>query len=306
MPIIDYTGIGFSNGHKTIGFTGACGVLGPDDLRLECNTLTGVTMSDDSAELHIPEYYEAVLINPCTGVELTSGYKEDFYLTYDGLEFPYYYNARDNQIENWVQSGRYYNSAEWDSLSHYGIPDTMLAFAQIIRCDPYDDCATCITKGRSDIYNNNDDLIIDSIPDGTYILKIAINLPATVYDPGVYPNYYQHLCKITGNVFEWTDIMPICCNTDAIPYKPTGLDIQRNVLRWDPIPNTTSYKIYRALAYQAPGGWTVGNQTPVFITEVINTNLTLPTTANGWYFYFVSAKNCAGESQTSMSKKVKQ
>lgn len=285
-PIDLYTHIEYnSQGRKILYISGCCGVFGPDHLRLTCNDTTGVTRTPNGAFLHIPDYYEFVLINPCTGDEIGEGYKEDFYLESQGDQFPW-----ANVNGQAVLSA---SPVEWARITQYGYPSQNLAFMGYVQnVDPYNDCATGVSAGRYDCYNANSFDITD-VPDGTYYLKVSINLPATVYDPGVYPNSYTRLCKITGGNFSWTDQLP----PGGIPSNPSGLTAamvqgsnKNVVLDWNQDASATEWivqkYVYKGSNAGSPSGAPYrADHHPYIITP-----------GKGQWYFGITAVGCSGNS----------
>ena len=284
MPIYNYTHISTNGTQKTLEFTGACAVLGPDNLKLACDSANGIYPV--GSDMHIPEYYEVNLINPCTLDTIGEGYKEEFYLTPDGTQFPY--EVRNGSAYNLVQNGTYgYDSAEWDTLIHYGTPDTMIAWNPTsgnTGFDPATDCVTGVLYGHSDAYNGNS-FDITNVPDGIYIFRVIINLPNYVHDPGKYPNFVQHLCSIQGNSFTWVDSYPSCCSGPLVA--PTNCVATGTSLSWNAVPNACGYVIQR---------WLVKGNNQIQASGPIKrtTGTTFVDTDNipkGQYAWYIKAEN---------------
>lgn len=263
MPIINGTHITGTLEHRELVTPSSCGVLGPDDLRITCNPLTGVRLSDDQSNLFIPDYFEVALINPCTGEEVWDGYKEEFYLV-SGNPFPYYVYSTGDTI-NVIDAGHFnYDTLEWDSLIMYGIPPKNLANRNVMCCvDPYDDCAVGVTAGRSDTYPTNY-YYLDPDINGVYLMEVAINLPATVYDPGVYPNDFFTYVNISGLDIDLNVPAP----TYGTPYPVTAVSATDRLIQWTS-SGACAYKIQRKVWWGKYKDWTMWKDSgaPIIVTD---------------------------------------
>lgn len=97
-------------------------------------------------------------------------------------------------------------------------------------------------------------------------------------------------------------ISPLVCCEDPVLSAPTGLKVtQQTRLSWDAVQWSTGYRIYAAdPAYQPGTKKIIGyHSPPVQIGYTHDTFFSLPATS-GKLFYFVTAKNCAGESAKSI------
>ncbi len=297
VPINNYTYITTdgSTGHRMLTSAFCCGNFGPDDLKIVCDSANGVYVQGSA--MHVEDYFELTLIDPwCSDHEYELGYKEVIYLESQGNQFP------------WCnQNGIAVNCAdpvEWDSLTHYGIPLQSLAFAPYVQhVDPSFDCATGVTKGREDCYsfNLNFDLDAAGVPDGTYVLEAAINLPPNnPFDPGVYPNDYKRLCHIQGMNFTWTTVMP---PQPVPPSNPTNVQgvVQNSKivnLNWNQAGAVTGYKIQKYISKgpnsgQASGSPIMTSTKPVSITP-----------GKGFWKFGVTALNCSSPSTEIWSNEV--
>ncbi len=228
-------------------------------------------------------------------------------------------NYNTGHIINYVKQGMYgYNTAEWDTLCKYGrqssytiwsaadnawIPDTIMPYLPWVDdLDPYDDCATNVQRGFSDIYYNRDTIF--NVPDGVYLFTEQINLPYYIYDPGMYPNQYTIAIQKQGTTVTKYVQLPNCCTYTSAPNSPASVDVQQSThtLSWTSVPGAQTYKVYRALAVN-DHGWHAGNAIQ-FIAQTTTTSFAFQQMPV-FYFYFVSAVNCAGESEKTISPKAK-
>lgn len=288
---------------------GCCFVFN-HDLRIPANDTTGVHLSANGSTMMVPDYYY-VEVEGCLLEAYDS--KEEFYLV-SATQYPY--EVRGGKIDNILARGAYdYNPLDWERLKAAGqpsaytfwsdtaqawIPDTMPFFKPPMTCDdPYSDHVTGVTETYTDCYSSNN-FLINGIGDGVFPAIIGINLPATQYDPGMYPNFYEHNFRKTGVAFEWTDDpAPDCCH-DPVPATPANLKIRNTTLSWDTVSHAHEYYVYVEMAYTTDNGKKIlGWYAPHLMTEVYGNAITIPALPVGIYRYSVSAENCAGESPRS-------
>lgn len=330
--IIDYTHITVQWNPVTqiwdtmLVIPGACAVF-KNHLRIPINDTTGVQLSPSGGNMRIPGYYY-IRVNGCVITAYDD--KEDFYLV-SGLQYPYEF--RGGKLDNILKRGAYdYNAAEWIWLKNLGqpsaytmwsaadtayVPDTMMWYTydtvlaryvpiEPMGCDdPWSNGVVGVTMTYTDRYSSNE-FVINGIGDGVFPLTVAINLPATQYDPGMYPNFYEHNFRKTGTHFEWTDDpLPDCCPEDQPPAAPGKVQIIGNrTLKWDATANTEEYYVYARMAHTLPGnsnkviGWHEWQE----VTETELTEIPFPALPGIWQ-YGVSSENCAGESDITISRK---
>jgi hypothetical protein len=292
LPIMNYTYITTDNqGERVLTTALCCGNFGPDNLRMVCDS-PEVYVS--GSNMHIEDYFEVELIDPwCPSRTFELGYKDEVFLESQGTQFPWC-----NQAGIAVMCAA---QQEWDSITQYGTPPSSLAFAPYaLHLEPSFDCATGVTKGRQDCYSYNPTFGLTGVPDGTWIVKISVNIPPNnPYDPGVYPNYYTHLGTFQGNSFNWTDVMP---PAPIAPPNPTGIQASvasnRKTVNISWTGSSTSYEIQKYYDWGPNAGKKSGDPIPV------NTTSYSYNPGKGQWYFGITAINCPYESTEIWSPSV--
>lgn len=269
--------------HKILSMSYCCVQLG-DDLIID-TTMTGVHpdyCTDPPYQMYMHDYIEFALFN-CKGEEVADNYKESFALQ-DRFHFPY-------RLEN----GVVVNVAgdEWQYVTQYGIPDTILAYAPYHSFDfPF---STGVSSGKGDCYSGgyyNNGIIIDDLPDGYYTLELAVNLPPEVVDAGVYPNVQEYYIQIQGDSVWIRSSLP----TALFPQPVDDLLATGRQIAWTGeadyyiLQRYTSNKTGRVNQKQGP-------EVIVYTTSYTDNSIS----KNGWYTWAVRAVNCAGTSEQMWS-----
>lgn len=257
---------------------------------------SGVGLGWDSCHghYHLTDFGSAKLLDRCKQPVLLGG-KVGLNL-YDGINFmDFLLFSTGACTDTW--------------LNTYATPDYSLQFHP--PNDSFDGEENMgLSAGHADTYSNGtwgNDLEIVTTPNGQYWIRLICNasqyfnqginvfpdsfdIPITI--SGVFPPDINFPRTVSVSTVGWT-----CCN-DQVPAVPTGLKVtQQDRLSWDGVPGATSYKVYRAMASKGQGGWFVSS-TPILIGETVSNTTSLPQVP-GKYFYYVSAKNCSGESLKS-------
>ncbi len=290
---------------RMITTSNCCAAMGPNNLRIMHDPAHGISV--DNGSMLVTDYFWLRFENVCTGekFKVKSG-KEHIYLESQGDQFPYALqggkavNVANTNAGDWA-------AWEWDTLSHYGIPDTMLAYAPYMQhADPYQDSCTGISKGRLDCYHGNPynlDKAINSVgdtvplPDGTYYFTNQLYLNPSIIDPGPYPHKVTYIATFTGTSFQWETSLPL----STPPNNPTGVnavvqpDRKTVKIDWNQTGPSTAWVIQKYVDKGQSAGSPLG--VPIIVQG--NSELYLIPGKGKWKFG-VSTRNCTAPLSTEI------